>query len=233
MGGSKGRGRPPRWRGDRERRIHVRSSLLRSDLQQRLDSVLVLGRGTSRVYGAYVRPLEPGFGNAVWHLRSLSARSSLGDLRSSLQVVPPRRRFWRLLARVVLVCFGVVPSLPWAISRAGSGRTGSSRRALHGPQNLLGIGDWLLLPTACHTQAGRVWCSLTSVRPRCSSRGRTCCCRIAAGRDLGSLPRRRFRCSFWRPPTAPACRGRCAAARCVAFRHLVGRLLSRRWQHAF
>ena len=92
-----------------------------------------------------MRPLEPGFGNAVWHLRSLSARSSLGDLRSSLQVVPPRRRFWRLLARVVLVCFGVVPSLPWAISRAGSGRTGSSRRALHGPQNLLGIGDWLLL----------------------------------------------------------------------------------------
>ena len=101
-----------------------------------------------------MRPLEPCFCNAVWHLRSLSARSSLGDLRSSLQVVPPRRRFWRLLARVVLVCFGVVPSLPWAISRAGSGRTGSSRRALHGPQNLLGIGDWLLLPTACHTQAG-------------------------------------------------------------------------------
>ena len=100
-----------------------------------------------------MRPLEPCFCNAVWHLRSLSARSSLGDLRSSLQVVPPRRRFWRLLARVVLVCFGVVPSLPWAISRAGSGRTGSSRRALHGPQNLLGIGDWLLLPTACHTQA--------------------------------------------------------------------------------
>ena len=94
-----------------------------------------------------MRPLEPCFCNAVWHLRSLSARSSLGDLRSSLQVVPPRRRFWRLLARVVLVCFGVVPSLPWAISRAGSGRTGSSRRALHGPQNLLGIGDWLLLPT--------------------------------------------------------------------------------------
>ena len=109
-----------------------------------------------------MRPLEPCFCNAVWHLRSLSARSSLGDLRSSLQVVPPRRRFWRLLARVVLVCFGVVPSLPWAISRAGSGRTGSSRRALHGPQNLLGIGDWLLLPTACHTQAG--------TPPECTSR---------------------------------------------------------------
>ena len=123
-------------------------------MQQRLDSVLVLGREPSGVFCALVRPLEPCFCNAVWHLRSLSARSSLGDLRSSLQVVPPRRRFWRLLARVVLVCFGVVPSLPWAISRAGSGRTGSSRRALHGPQNLLGIGDWLLLPTACHTQAG-------------------------------------------------------------------------------
>ena len=125
-------------------------------LQQRLDSVLVLGREPSGVFCALVRPLEPCFCNAVWHLRSLSARSSLGDLRSSLQVVPPRRRFWRLLARVVLVCFGVVPSLPWAISRAGSGRTGSSRRALHGPQNLLGIGDWLLLPTACRTQAGDV-----------------------------------------------------------------------------
>ena len=118
-----------------------------------------------------MRPLEPCFCNAVWHLRSLSARSSLGDLRSSLQVVPPRRRFWRLLARVVLVCFGIVPSLPWAISRAGSGRTGSSRRALHGPQNLLGIGDWLLLPTACHTQAG--------TPPECTSRSG--CALLATG----------------------------------------------------
>ena len=79
----------------------------------RIEAAAALAGGLA-MPGAVEQPGGGAVGGA-----SLSARSSLGDFRSSLQVVPPRRRFWRLLARVVLVCFGVVPSLPcWAISRA-------------------------------------------------------------------------------------------------------------------